>query len=94
MRVFGPDGRPLSGARADLVRTQGDPKLQAANAGRMMTRLFSGEGASETDGRVDLGRFSSGEYKLEVQRGFSKVSVRDVKIKSGEDEVELRAELP
>lgn len=93
-RIYGNDGRPASGARAELVAKSGGNAARAADAGRAIQGLFSGEGASDADGRVELGRFLPGEYRLEAQRGLAKTTVPDVKVPTGVDEYEVRVELP
>lgn len=94
VRVFSANGAPASGARADLYPTKGERSNDPANAGKAIQNLFTGEGASDVDGRIELGRYMPGEYRLEVQRGFSKASDPKVVIKDGEDEVELKIDLP
>jgi protocatechuate 3,4-dioxygenase beta subunit len=93
-RVFGPDGQPISGARAELLRKSGGASASAADAGRIIQGLFRGEGTSDAEGNVVIGRFLPGEYRLEAQRGFSKASVPSVTIPAGQDEFEVRVELP
>ncbi|MBK7874350.1 MAG: carboxypeptidase regulatory-like domain-containing protein [Planctomycetes bacterium] len=92
-RIYGADGRPASGARAELVAKSGGNAARTADAGRVIQGLFSGEGSSDAEGRVELGRFLPGEYRLEAQRGLSKGSVPNVKVPSGTDEYEVRVEL-
>ncbi len=94
VRVFAPGGAPASGARGDLFPLQGDRTNDPASAGKAIQNLFSGEGASDESGRIDMGRYMPGEYRLEVQRGFSKAADPRVVLKAGEDEVELRIDLP
>jgi hypothetical protein len=94
VRVYGANGAPASGARADLFPLKGERTTDPANAGKAIENLFSGEGASDADGRIDLGRYLPGEYRLEVQRGFSKATDPHVVLKAGTDEVELKIDLP
>src|SRR5439155_1743387 len=79
-RILGPDGSPASGARAQLAPLDGDAGLEAAGASRLLGSLFSGEGASDSEGRLDLGRFAPGEYRLEAQRGFSRTTLPRVQV--------------
>lgn len=93
VRVFGPDGQPISGARAELA-SKGDARgARAANAGRMIQNLFSGSGASDAQGRIELGRHLPGEYRLEVQRGLARTTRDPVEVAAGQDEVEIRVDL-
>ncbi|MBL8859083.1 MAG: carboxypeptidase regulatory-like domain-containing protein [Planctomycetes bacterium] len=92
--VYSANGTPASGARADLFPAQGERTNDPANAGKAIQNLFTGEGASGTDGRIELGRYMPGEYRLEVRRSFSKATKPNVVLKPGEDEVEIKIDLP
>jgi protocatechuate 3,4-dioxygenase beta subunit len=94
VRVFGNDGQPLAGARATLFRGDSENPMDAADADRVLEGLFKGEGASDIDGRIEMGRFLPGEYRLEVQRGASTVTRPRVRISADRGETELRADLP
>jgi hypothetical protein len=94
VRVYAANGAPASGARADLFPLKGERTSDPANTGKAIENLFSGEGASDANGRIDLGRYMPGEYRLEVQRGFSKAADPRVVLKAGTDEVELDIDLP
>jgi len=93
-RIYGPDGRPAAGARARLVRKGASSATDVADAGRMVQGLFTGEGTSDAEGRVIVGRYRPGEYRLEVQRSNARGEVDSVKVPGGTDEYEVRAELP
>ena len=94
VRVFGANGAPASGARADLYPLEGERTADPANAGKAIQNLFTGEGASGVDGRVELGRYLPGKYRLEVQRGFSRATDPKVVVKDGATELELTIDLP
>lgn len=94
VRVFGNDGQPLAGARATLFRGDSENPMDAADADRVLEGLFKGEGASDIEGRIEMGRFLPGDYRLEVQRGASSVTRPKVRISSDQGETELRADLP
>jgi hypothetical protein len=93
VRVYAADGGPASGARADLYPLSGERTNDPANTGKAIQNLFSGEGASDASGLIDLGRYMPGEYRLEVQRGFSKATDPRVVLKPGQGEVELKIDL-
>lgn len=92
--VSGPDGRPAAGARARLVRIGAAATDEVADAGRAIEGLFTGAGTTDADGRVVVGRFMPGEYRLEVQRASARATVPDVKVPGNTTEFEVRAELP
>lgn len=92
--VYGNDGRPAAGARARLVRKGAGSTDDVADAGRAIEGLFTGAGTTDADGRVVVGRFAPGEYRLEVQRASARTTVPDVKIPGNTTEFEVRAELP
>ena len=92
--VYAQNGAPASGARADLYPAKGERTNDPANAGKAIENLFSGAGASGPDGKIELGRYMPGEYRLEAQRGFSKATDPEVTIAAGRDEVELKIDLP
>jgi len=94
VRVYGNDGRPVAGARATLYRSDSESPMDAADADRVLEGLFKGEGASDVEGRIEMGRFLPGEYRLEVQRGASNATRPRVRIDAGQGETELRADLP
>lgn len=94
VRVFGSDGRPVAGARATLLRADAENAMEAADADRVLEGLFKGEGASDIEGRIEMGRFLPGDYRLEVQRGTSTVTRPRVRIGEDQGETELRADLP
>ncbi|MEW6071819.1 MAG: carboxypeptidase-like regulatory domain-containing protein [Planctomycetota bacterium] len=67
--VHGPDGRPLPGATARLVRTDGRGLPVGSSAERALEGLFAGRGVSGADGRLELGPHASGTWRLDVARG-------------------------
>jgi hypothetical protein len=93
VRVVDGAGRPVSGAAARLIALEGNAAAGAADAERMFGRFFSGGGTSGADGRLELGRYAPGRYRLEVQRGFARAEPQEVELAGGGD-VELRARLP
>jgi protocatechuate 3,4-dioxygenase beta subunit len=92
VRVYQGDGRPASGARAVLSRGGGGSDLDAHEADHLLEEIFKGQGISDAEGKIELGRFLPGDYELEVTRGTS-VSQR-VSIRGDRTEVEIRADLP
>jgi hypothetical protein len=62
-------GQPVAGARAVVTREGGDSSLEAEDADRVLKDLFKGEGVSDSEGRIDLGRFPPGTYRVEVTWG-------------------------
>ncbi|HEV8113472.1 MAG TPA: carboxypeptidase regulatory-like domain-containing protein [Planctomycetota bacterium] len=94
VRVYQNDGQPASGARATLYRADEGPSLDSSDANRVLEGMFKGEGASDPEGKIEMGRFLPGEYRLEVQRGGANVEIPRVTIRGDRAEVELRAELP
>ncbi len=94
VRVYQNDGQPAAGARATLFRADEGPNLDSSDADRVLEGMFKGEGASDAEGKIEMGRFLPGEYRLEVQRGGANVEIPRVTIRGDRAEVELRAELP
>lgn len=68
VRVLGSGGEPIAGARGRLIAPDAAAGA-SVDAGRALTRLFSGQGVSNTQGLLDLGNFAPGKYTLEVSRG-------------------------
>jgi len=91
--AYASNGAPASGARGDLYPAKGERTDDPANAGKAIQNLFTGEGASGSDGRIELGRYMPGEYRIEVRRGLSKAS-KSIVLKPDEDEVEFKVDLP
>jgi hypothetical protein len=85
-------GAPVSGARAQLLAPGGDAAGSGGDPGRILEGFFRGEGATDTDGMVELGRYAPGKYRLEAQRGASRKS-RDVEVEGRDGEAELRIDL-
>jgi protocatechuate 3,4-dioxygenase beta subunit len=93
VRIVDSAGRPVAGAFAQLVPKSGRT-AGGAGAQRILNSLFQGDGNSGDDGLLVLGRFTPGEYRLEAQRGLSKIAKDPVKVEGGREEQELQAELP
>jgi hypothetical protein len=93
VRIVDSTGQPVSGAYAQLV-PKGGRAAGGAGAQRILNSFFQGDGSSGDDGLFELGRFTPGEYRLEVQRGFAKTAKDPVKVEAGREEQELQAELP
>ncbi len=93
LRVFDAAGRPLSGAAGQLVALDSSGAGLAGDAEQTFGRFLAGEGTSGADGRLALGRFAPGRYRLEVQRGFARAAPQEVEL-SGAGPIELRAQLP
>lgn len=88
--VTDPGGKPLSGAVVRLRRPDGEE--DAGDLGGALMSFFSGAGTTDADGRMELGRFASGTWRLEAQRGQQRAEPRAVEL--GDDpRVELRVEL-
>ncbi len=85
-------GLPVSGARAQLRSAGGEGAAGGNDPGRALEGFFRGEGASDVEGRVELGRYAPGKYRLEAQRGASRAE-KDVVIEGGRGETELRIDL-
>ena len=64
--VLGANGQPVSGGAARLVpaRGEGDAAAEA-----LLRTMLDGSGVSDADGRLNLGRYTPGEYVLEARRG-------------------------
>lgn len=93
VRVFDAKGQPAAGARAELSSLEGKKEQDPAQVERMFASLFGGEGAADAEGRIELGRFAPGKYKLEAERGLSKAVDPKVELEAGDQEVELRIDL-
>jgi protocatechuate 3,4-dioxygenase beta subunit len=93
VRIVDASGRPVAGAYAQLV-PKGGRAAGGAGAQRILNSFFQGDGNSADDGLLELGRYTPGEYRLEVQRGFAKAAKDPVKIEAGREEQELQVELP
>jgi hypothetical protein len=62
-------GRPVAARARGGPREDGDPGIDAEEADRMLEGMFKGEGVSDGEGRIDLGRFLPGKYRVEITRG-------------------------
>lgn len=92
VRVVDSSNRPVSGAAGRLVALEG-AESGGRDAERMLERIFTGEGTSGPDGRLNLGRYPPGRYRLEVQRGIARAAPEEIELESGND-LELRVKLP
>jgi len=91
--VLGKSGVPVRGARGQLTSIDGDAGI-ITDVGGAFGGLFSGEGATGDDGRTVLGRYRPGRYRLEVWRGFQRVTLPDVVLKEGSEVEDLTINLP
>jgi hypothetical protein len=89
--LSGPDGSPLSGASARLVRTDA-PDAGSEDPTSAVRALFSGQGTTDASGELELGRFLAGTYELSVWRGLSRKRVPGL-VLGGDDSVRLRVTL-
>jgi hypothetical protein len=86
---------PAAGLRRlRAARPKGGRSPGSAGAQRVLNSFFQGDGSSGDDGLFELGRFTPGEYRLEVQRGFAKAAKDPVQVQGGREEQELQVELP
>jgi protocatechuate 3,4-dioxygenase beta subunit len=92
IRVYGSDGLPLSGASAQLERTDA-PGAALTDPQAAVLGLFSGDGATDSEGRLTLGRFVPGVYELTVWRGFLRQTRPSVILERGQERIELRVHL-
>ena len=68
-RVRDARGAPVAGAMGRVVAKDADPAAQDPEAaGAMLQQFFSGQGGSDEEGRLELGRYAGGEWRVEVQR--------------------------
>jgi protocatechuate 3,4-dioxygenase beta subunit len=93
VRVVDASGRPVEGARAQLLGKDGQV-ASVSGAERALTGFFTGEGASSGDGMLTLGRYLPGAYTLEAQKGFARAPGEKVTVASGRDEQEFEIRLP
>ncbi len=84
-------GLPVSGARVTLL-TPGAESAGSDDPGRAIEGYFRGEGATDAQGIVEVGRYVPGKYRLEAQRGADK-SAKDVTVDGKDTEAELRIDL-
>ncbi|MCY2961395.1 MAG: carboxypeptidase regulatory-like domain-containing protein [Planctomycetota bacterium] len=84
-------GLPVSGARVQLLAPSGEA-TGSDDPGRAIEGFFRGEGATDTQGLVEVGRYAPGKYRLEAQRGANR-SAKDVTIDGRDTETELRIDL-
>jgi len=92
VRVFARDGTPASGATARLVAVADVPE-NGDSVGNALRDFFSGKATTDADGRMALGQYGPGEYRLEVQQGSTRQS-DEVTLESGALDVLLRVTLP
>jgi hypothetical protein len=91
--VLNSDGAPVRGARGKLTLIDGGGGA-VTDVGGAFGSLFSGDGATGEDGRTVLGRYSAGTYRLEVWRGFQRVSLPNVVLEEGAIVENLSISLP
>ncbi|MBL8861411.1 MAG: carboxypeptidase regulatory-like domain-containing protein [Planctomycetes bacterium] len=84
-------GLPVSGARVQLLAPGGEA-AGADDPGRAIEGYFRGEGATNAQGEVVVGRYLPGAYRLEAQRGADKAA-KDVQVDDRGAEEELRIDL-
>jgi len=84
-------GAPVSGARVQLLGSGGE-SAGGDDPGRAIEGFFRGEGATDAQGQVEVGRFAPGKYRMEAQRGSDKKS-KDVTLDGRDPEAELRIDL-
>lgn len=90
--VYDVQGAPAAGAVGTLLQVGGLPAIQRERAEQTFEGFFGGEGASGPDGRLSLGRYAPGTYRLEVQRGRERVVVEEVRLED-EGSVEIPVNL-
>lgn len=84
-------GVPVSGARVQLL-SSGAESAGVDDPGRAIEGFFRGEGATDAQGLVEVGRYAPGKYRLEAQRGADK-SAKDVTIDGRDPDAELRIDM-
>ena len=82
VRVFAYDGTPVAGATARLIREGDDAEEQLLDFSRAFQSFFEGKATTDVDGRLELGKYASGPYTLEVRRGVL-VTTKDVELEGG-----------
>jgi len=90
LRVFGPDGRPVSGAVATAFAESGRAVASTLEPGGGFVDWFAGETGTDADGRSSLGLLAPGRYRLEVQRGGWRGEVDPLEVGEQPLEVEVR----
>lgn len=73
VRVLSAQGEPLPGASGRLV-SESDAGGMFGDAGRMLSRMFAGQGVSNAQGLLSLGNHDPGKYTLEISRGSLRAS--------------------
>ena len=89
--VLGEGGQPVSGASARLVRL--DAGEDPTESERAFRSLFEGGGVSDAGGRLSLGAYLPGNYRLEAQRGSGRSASREVELEEGSSSTQLRIRL-
>ncbi len=92
VRVVDVTGAAMVGASARLVAVDGLDSALATDPGAFFSSWVQGQGLTDIQGNLDLGRFSPGEYRLEAQRGSAKSKPKQVTL-GGLGLVELKAVL-
>ena len=91
--VLAADGSPLSGARGRLAPSAA-AGAAPADLGGAFRRLLTGEGTSDSEGRLELGRHGPGQYELDVWRGLARTRLAPIELRAGSGPVELRVTMP
>jgi len=90
-RVRERDGRAVVGAIGQLVLAS-RPERPFDLGGRRFEGMLRGEGVSDAEGRVSLGRYAPGTYRLELRAGARSARVEDVRVGT-EDGLEVEVVL-
>ncbi|MEX1023587.1 MAG: carboxypeptidase-like regulatory domain-containing protein [Planctomycetota bacterium] len=84
-------GRPMAGATARVEPVEGRAGSAGRQAERVIEGFLRGEGVSGDDGRLELGRFSEGAWRVEVLLGERRGRA-DVSLTGESAELEVRLE--
>lgn len=92
-RVRDARGAPVMGARGRVVpKDSASEEVDPEVAGAMLQQFFSGEGGSNEEGLLDLGRYAAGEWRVEVQRTNAR-GTKVVKVDGRDGEATVEVEL-
>ena len=92
-RVRDARGAPVMGARGRVVpKDSASEEVDPEVAGAMLQQFFSGEGGSNDEGLLDLGRYAAGEWRVEVQRTNAR-GTKVVKVDGRDGEATVEVEL-
>lgn len=92
LSVVSSAGEPLAGARASVFDERGRPLTRGAPDKGNVFSFFTQDAGSDADGRLALGRYAPGTYRVQVWRGAMTARIEDVVLETGPP-VELAAEL-